>query len=83
MPPTPLRTLPGRKPGQVDPNIEYIFAKIGIVALMANLVAALESIRIETMFTDVYKDVPRALAEQMRYAIAVGEGTKFEGAFPL
>jgi len=38
---------------------------------------------IESMFTDVQKDMPRHLAEQMRYAIAVGEGTKFEGAFPL
>jgi pyruvate dehydrogenase E1 component alpha subunit/2-oxoisovalerate dehydrogenase E1 component alpha subunit len=38
---------------------------------------------IETMFSDVYREVPRTLAEQMRYAIAVGEGTKFEGAFPL
>jgi pyruvate dehydrogenase E1 component alpha subunit/2-oxoisovalerate dehydrogenase E1 component alpha subunit len=38
---------------------------------------------IETMFTDVYKDVPPHLQEQMRYAIAQGLGAKFEGAFPL
>jgi pyruvate dehydrogenase E1 component alpha subunit/2-oxoisovalerate dehydrogenase E1 component alpha subunit len=38
---------------------------------------------IETMFTDVYKDLPEHLAEQMRYAQAMGEGQKFEGAFPL
>jgi TPP-dependent pyruvate/acetoin dehydrogenase alpha subunit len=38
---------------------------------------------IESMFTDVQKDMPRTLAEQMRYAVAMGEGTKFEGAFPL
>jgi pyruvate dehydrogenase E1 component alpha subunit/2-oxoisovalerate dehydrogenase E1 component alpha subunit len=38
---------------------------------------------IETLFTDVYKDMPRHLAEQMRYARAIGEGTRFEGAFPL
>ena len=38
---------------------------------------------LETMFTDVYKDMPLHLLEQMRYAQAVGEGTRFEGAFPL
>ena len=38
---------------------------------------------IETMFADVYRDMPRNLEEQMRYAVAMGEGTKFEGAFPL
>jgi pyruvate dehydrogenase E1 component alpha subunit/2-oxoisovalerate dehydrogenase E1 component alpha subunit len=38
---------------------------------------------IETLFADVYQEMPRHLAEQMRYAKAVGEGTKFEGAFPL
>ncbi len=38
---------------------------------------------IETMFTDVYAEMPPHLAEQMRYAVAMGEGTKFEGAFPL
>jgi pyruvate dehydrogenase E1 component alpha subunit len=38
---------------------------------------------IETLFTDVYKEMPRHIAEQMRYAIAMGEGTKFDGAFPL
>jgi pyruvate dehydrogenase E1 component alpha subunit/2-oxoisovalerate dehydrogenase E1 component alpha subunit len=38
---------------------------------------------VETMFTDVYRDMPPHLAEQMRYAIAAGEGRKFDGAFPL
>ncbi len=38
---------------------------------------------IESMFRDVYKDMPRALEEQMRYAKACGEGQRFEGAFPL
>ncbi len=38
---------------------------------------------LETLFTDVYKDMPAHIQEQMKYAIAMGEGTKFEGAFPL
>jgi TPP-dependent pyruvate/acetoin dehydrogenase alpha subunit len=38
---------------------------------------------IESMFTDVYAEMPRHLEEQKRYAVAMGEGTKFEGAFPL
>jgi pyruvate dehydrogenase E1 component alpha subunit/2-oxoisovalerate dehydrogenase E1 component alpha subunit len=38
---------------------------------------------LETMFTDVYKDMPPHIAEQMRYAQAMGEGRKVEGAFPL
>ncbi len=38
---------------------------------------------IESMFTDVYAEMPPHLAEQMKYAVAMGEGTKFEGAFPL
>ncbi len=38
---------------------------------------------LETLFTDVYKDMPPHIAAQMRYALSVGEGQKFEGAFPL
>jgi pyruvate dehydrogenase E1 component alpha subunit/2-oxoisovalerate dehydrogenase E1 component alpha subunit len=38
---------------------------------------------IESLFTDVYKDMPRHLEEQMRYAQAMGAGGKVEGAFPL
>jgi pyruvate dehydrogenase E1 component alpha subunit/2-oxoisovalerate dehydrogenase E1 component alpha subunit len=38
---------------------------------------------LESMFADVYRDMPPHIAEQMRYAVAMGEGTKFEGAFPL
>ena len=38
---------------------------------------------IESMFADVYKDMPRHIEEQMRHAVAMGEGQKFEGAFPL
>ena len=38
---------------------------------------------IESLFSDVYHTMPRHLEEQMRYAIAMGEGAKVEGAFPL
>jgi len=38
---------------------------------------------LETLFTDVYAEMPAHIAEQMRYALAMGEGTKFDGAFPL
>jgi TPP-dependent pyruvate/acetoin dehydrogenase alpha subunit len=38
---------------------------------------------LETLFTDVYARMPRHIEEQMRYAIAMGEGARFEGAFPL
>jgi len=38
---------------------------------------------LETLFTDVYAAMPRHIEEQMRYAVAMGEGTRFEGAFPL
>jgi pyruvate dehydrogenase E1 component alpha subunit len=38
---------------------------------------------IESLFTDVYARMPKHIEEQMRYAVAMGEGQKFEGAFPL
>ena len=38
---------------------------------------------LETMFSDVYARMPRHIEEQMNYAVAMGAGTKFEGAFPL
>lgn len=38
---------------------------------------------IETIFTDVYATMPAALEEQMKYALALGQGARFEGAFPL
>jgi pyruvate dehydrogenase E1 component alpha subunit len=38
---------------------------------------------IESLFADVYAGLPRHLEEQMRHAVAAGEGRKFEGAFPL
>jgi len=38
---------------------------------------------VESLFDDVYARMPRHIEEQKRYAVAMGEGTKFEGAFPL
>ena len=38
---------------------------------------------LETIFTDVYAKMPPHLEEQMKYALALGLGTKFDGAFPL
>ena len=38
---------------------------------------------LETLFTDVYAAMPPHLEEQMKYALSLGLGTKFEGAFPL
>jgi pyruvate dehydrogenase E1 component alpha subunit/2-oxoisovalerate dehydrogenase E1 component alpha subunit len=38
---------------------------------------------IETLFADVYARMPAHLEEQMKYALALGLGTRFDGAFPL
>jgi pyruvate dehydrogenase E1 component alpha subunit/2-oxoisovalerate dehydrogenase E1 component alpha subunit len=38
---------------------------------------------IETLFTDVYAKMPPHLEEQMKYALALGLGARFDGAFPL
>ncbi len=38
---------------------------------------------IESLFTDVYHTMPAHLVEQQRYAVAMGEGQRFDGAFPL
>lgn len=38
---------------------------------------------LETLFSDVYREIPRHIEEQKRYALAMGEGRKFDGAFPL
>ncbi len=60
--------------------MQEIQAEIGVAIQAAE---SLPPPPIESMFADVYKDMPRQLAEQMRYAVAMGEGQKFEGAFPL
>jgi pyruvate dehydrogenase E1 component alpha subunit/2-oxoisovalerate dehydrogenase E1 component alpha subunit len=38
---------------------------------------------IDSIFTDVYAEMPAHLVEQLKYAQALGLGTRFEGAFPL
>ena len=38
---------------------------------------------VESMFADVYAEMPPHIEEQVHYAIAMGEGQKVEGAFPL
>lgn len=38
---------------------------------------------LETIFTDVYAKMPPHIEEQMKYALSLGLGTRFDGAFPL
>ena len=67
-----------------DADVERWTAEVGDEISAA--ITAAESLPppgIETLFTDVYAQVPPHIAEQMRYALALGQGTKFEGAFPL
>jgi len=66
--------------GEEDRWKEEVNGEIGAAVQEAE---ALPPPAIETMFTDVYREVPPHIAEQMRYARAIGEGTRFEGAFPL
>ena len=53
------------------------------IAVAVREAEALPPPALETMFTDVYAHMPRHIEEQMKYAVAMGAGTKFEGAFPL
>jgi pyruvate dehydrogenase E1 component alpha subunit/2-oxoisovalerate dehydrogenase E1 component alpha subunit len=53
------------------------------ISAAINEAEALPAPGIETIFTDVYAKMPAHLEEQMKYAQAIGLGTKFEGAFPL
>jgi pyruvate dehydrogenase E1 component subunit alpha len=66
--------------GEEERWTEELNAEIGAAIQEAE---ALPPPPIESMFGDVYKDMPPHLEEQMRYARSIGEGTKFEGAFPL
>jgi pyruvate dehydrogenase E1 component alpha subunit/2-oxoisovalerate dehydrogenase E1 component alpha subunit len=68
------------KDGEEEAWVEQINGEISQAITEAE---ALPPPSIETMFHDVYREMPRSLEEQMRYAVAMGEGTKFEGAFPL
>ena len=66
--------------GEEERWTQELNAEIGVAIQEAE---SLPPPAIESMFTDVYKDMPRHIAEQMRYATSVGEGVKFEGSFPL
>jgi pyruvate dehydrogenase E1 component alpha subunit/2-oxoisovalerate dehydrogenase E1 component alpha subunit len=68
------------RPGDEEGWTQELNDEIGAAITAAE---AMPPPAIETLFTDVYKDMPRALEEQMRHAVAMGEGQKFEGAFPL
>ena len=68
------------KDGDEEKMTEEINVAIGEAIAAAE---ALGPPPIESLFTDVYERMPKHLEEQMRYAVAMGEGQKFEGAFPL
>ncbi|NOT32614.1 MAG: thiamine pyrophosphate-dependent dehydrogenase E1 component subunit alpha [Candidatus Eisenbacteria bacterium] len=68
------------KDGDEERWTEEINDEISVAVTEAE---ALPPPAIETLFRDVYSQVPRHIEEQMRYAIAMGEGTRFDGAFPL
>jgi TPP-dependent pyruvate/acetoin dehydrogenase alpha subunit len=53
------------------------------IAVAVREAEALPPPALETLFTDVYEHMPRHIEEQMKVAVAMGAGTKFEGAFPL
>ena len=67
-----------------DADVERWTAEIGDeISAAITAAEAMPPPAIETMFADVYAVMPPHLAEQMKYAQALGLGTKFEGAFPL
>ena len=68
------------KDGDEEKMTEEINVAIGEAIAAAE---ALGPPPIKSLFTDVYERMPKHLEEQMRYAVAMGEGQKFEGAFPL
>src|SRR5262249_12138919 len=64
------------KDGDEEKMIQEINEEIGAAITAAE---ALPPPPIESLFTDVYARVPKHIEEQMRYAVAMGEGVKFEG----
>ena len=67
-----------------DADVERWTAEIGEeISAAITAAEALPAPGIETMFSDVYAELPPHLAEQMKYAQALGLGTRFEGGFPL
>ncbi|HTM56784.1 MAG TPA: thiamine pyrophosphate-dependent dehydrogenase E1 component subunit alpha [Candidatus Udaeobacter sp.] len=77
---TYLRSLGALKDGDEETMTAEINDEIGSAIKAAE---AQPAPTIESLFHDVYAKVPKHLEEQMRYAVAMGEGQKFEGAFPL
>ncbi|MBI1799001.1 MAG: pyruvate dehydrogenase (acetyl-transferring) E1 component subunit alpha, partial [Candidatus Eisenbacteria bacterium] len=77
---TYLRSLGAVKDGDEEHYIEEINAEIGAAIQEAE---ALPPPSIASLFADVYAHMPAHIEEQMRYAVAMGEGQKIDGAFPL
>ena len=75
-----LRSLGTLKDGAEEKMTVEINDEIGAAIKAAE---AQPAPTIESLFHDVYAKLPKHLEEQMRYAVAMGEGQKFEGAFPL
>jgi pyruvate dehydrogenase E1 component alpha subunit/2-oxoisovalerate dehydrogenase E1 component alpha subunit len=75
-----LTSLGALAPGEEESWTQELNEEIGAAITAAE---AMPPPAIESMFADVYKEMPRHIEEQMRYAVAMGEGQKFEGAFPL
>ena len=68
----------------VDADLEPWTAEINDeISAAITAAEALPPPAIETIFTDVYAEMPAHLQEQMKYAQARGLGTSFDGAFPL
>ncbi len=67
-------------PGEEERWVDEIQEEIGAAVREAE---SLPPPPVESIFRDVYAEMPPQLREQMEYAKAMGEGTRFEGRFPL